>query len=79
MKTQLLSKYSWKSSRETLGVREPQVENPCSIRSARRQLSVTVARRFVYSEFWLFETRMWYTGLSMERCFQSHPMEFPRK
>jgi len=27
MKTQLPSKYFWKSSRETLGVREPQVEN----------------------------------------------------
>ena len=29
MKTQLPSKYPWKSSREPLGVREPQVENPC--------------------------------------------------
>jgi len=30
MKTQLLSKYPWKSSREPLGVRELQVENPCT-------------------------------------------------
>jgi len=27
MKTELPSKYPWKSSREPLGVREPQVEN----------------------------------------------------
>jgi len=30
MKTQLPSKYPWKSSREHLRVREPQVENHCS-------------------------------------------------
>jgi len=30
MKTQLPSKYPWKSLREPLGVREPQVENHCS-------------------------------------------------
>jgi len=29
MKTQLPSKYPWKSSREPLGGREPQVENHC--------------------------------------------------
>jgi len=29
MKIQMPSKYPWKSSREPLGVREPQVENPC--------------------------------------------------
>jgi len=28
MKTQLPSKYPWKSSHESLEVREPQVENP---------------------------------------------------
>jgi len=31
MKTQLSSKYPWKSSGEALGVREPQVENHCSM------------------------------------------------
>jgi len=30
MKTQLPSKYPWKSSREPLGLREPHVENHCS-------------------------------------------------
>jgi len=29
MKTQLPSKYTWKSSREPLGLREPRDENPC--------------------------------------------------
>jgi len=29
MKTEMPSKYPWKSSREPLGVHEPQVENHC--------------------------------------------------
>jgi len=31
MRTQLLSKYPWKSSRESLRIREPQVENHQSV------------------------------------------------
>jgi len=38
MKSQLPSKYPWKSSREPPGVREPQVENPCSKQTLKAQL-----------------------------------------
>jgi len=45
MRTQLPSKYPWKSSREPLGVREPRDANPCFKPLVGRKTRFVIARR----------------------------------
>jgi len=71
MKTQLLSKYPWKSSHEPLGVRKPLVKNPWT-RSRKHATTFSTYALLTECDLTLFCLQQWTSKISVMELSQSY-------